>query len=110
RHPVCRLEWNRLRRRPALVRRTSQAVSRAHDSSHGWCSLRLRCDRRELELLKSAGRVRGAALARTPRTDARRTALRVARARRQVGERAAQLGSLRLTNLANGGYRLSGSV
>ena len=50
------------------------------ESSHGWCSLRLRFDARELELLKGAEELRGANLARTPRPEVLRTALSLAKA------------------------------
>jgi hypothetical protein len=49
-------------------------------SSHGWCSLRMRFDERELELLRGAERVRGAAMAHTARPDQLRTALTLAKA------------------------------
>lgn len=45
----------------------------------GWCSLRLRFDGRELELLKGAEQVRGAALAHTTRPDVLRRALSLAK-------------------------------
>jgi hypothetical protein len=48
--------------------------------SHGWCSLRLRFDERELELLKGAERVRGSAIAHTARSDVLRSALTLAKA------------------------------
>lgn len=48
--------------------------------AHGWCSLRLRFDQRELALLRAAEQVRGVALARTPRPADLRTALSLARA------------------------------
>ena len=47
--------------------------------THGWCSLRLRFDERELTLLKGAEQVRGVALAHTPRPDVLRTALNLAK-------------------------------
>jgi hypothetical protein len=52
---------------------------RERESAHGWCSLRLRFDQRELVLLRAAEQVRGAALAHTPRPDDLRTALSLAR-------------------------------
>ena len=52
---------------------------------HGWCSLRLRFDRRELELLLGAERLRGAAIARAGARDELRTALQLARAGHKVG-------------------------
>lgn len=51
-----------------------------HEPAHGWCSLRLRFDARELELLKGAEELRGASLARTPRPEVLRTALSLAKA------------------------------
>ena len=50
------------------------------ETSHGWCSLRLRFDERELVLVRAAEQVRGVALAHTPRPDDLRTALGLARA------------------------------
>jgi hypothetical protein len=50
------------------------------ESSHGWCSLRLRFDERELGLLRSAEQLRGAELAHTPRPGVLRTALSLAKA------------------------------
>src|SRR6185312_10388570 len=47
---------------------------------HGWCSLRLRFDERELTLLKGAERARGSALAHHPRSDMLRTALALSKA------------------------------
>ena len=47
---------------------------------HGWCSLRLRFDERELTLLKGAEHARGAALAHNPRSDMLRTALALSKA------------------------------
>jgi hypothetical protein len=58
----------------------------AHDGpSHGWCSLRLRFEQRELELLRGAERLRGAAMARTARHDELRNALSLAKAGQKVG-------------------------
>ena len=54
-------------------------------AQHGWCSLRLRFDQRELELLKGAEQLRGRAMARTPRPDVLRTALNLAKAGHKVG-------------------------
>jgi hypothetical protein len=54
-------------------------------TEHNWCSLRLRFDERELELLRGAERLRGAAMARTPRPDLLRTALNLAKAGQKVG-------------------------
>jgi hypothetical protein len=53
---------------------------RERESAHGWCSLRLRFDQRDLALLQAAEQVRGVALAHTPRPDDLRTALSLARA------------------------------
>jgi len=53
---------------------------REREPAHGWCSLRLRFDQRELALLRAAEQVRGVALAHTPRPDDLRTALSLARA------------------------------
>jgi hypothetical protein len=49
-------------------------------TGHGWCSLRLRFDGRELALLRSAEQVRGSALAHHPRSDMLRTALALSKA------------------------------
>ena len=57
-------------------------------ASHGWCSLRLRFDARELELLRGAEQLRGAAMSRTSRPDALRTALSLARAGQKVARAA----------------------
>lgn len=54
-------------------------------SSHGWCSLRLRFDERELALLKGAERLRGATLAHTTRSDNLRAALSLAKAGHKIG-------------------------
>jgi hypothetical protein len=53
---------------------------RERETAHGWCSLRLRFDERELALIRAAEQVRGAALAHTPRPADLRTALSLARA------------------------------
>jgi hypothetical protein len=53
--------------------------------SHGWCSLRLRFEQRELELLRGAERLRGAAMAHAARPAELRTALRLAKAGSKVG-------------------------
>jgi hypothetical protein len=50
----------------------------------GWCSLRLRFDERELELLRGAERLRGTAMAHTARPDELRTALTLAKAGHKV--------------------------
>ena len=57
-------------------------------SSHGWCSLRLRFDQRELELLHASEQVRGAAMARTSRPVDLRTALSLAKAGQKVAHAA----------------------
>jgi hypothetical protein len=53
--------------------------------SHGWCSLRVRFEQRELELLRGAEHLRGAAMARTARHDELRNALSLAKAGQKVG-------------------------
>jgi len=53
--------------------------------SHGWCSLRLRFEQRELDLLRGAERLRGAAMAHAGRPDELRTALSLAKAGSKVG-------------------------
>ena len=55
------------------------------DRSHGWCSLRLRFDARELELLRSAEQLRGQALAHTARPEVLRTALTLAKTGHKLG-------------------------
>jgi hypothetical protein len=55
---------------------------------HGWCSLRLRFDERELELLRGAEQVRGATMARTARPDELRSALTLAKAGQKVAQAA----------------------
>jgi hypothetical protein len=57
---------------------------REREQAHGWCSLRLRFDQRELALLLAAEQVRGVALAHTPRPEDLRTALSLARAGRKL--------------------------
>jgi len=52
---------------------------RKPEQGHGWCSLRLRFDARELELLRGAEHLRGVALAHTARPDVLRTALTLAK-------------------------------
>jgi hypothetical protein len=54
-------------------------------SEFGWCSLRVRFDERELELVRGAERLRGAAMARSPRPDLLRTALKLAKTGQKVG-------------------------
>jgi hypothetical protein len=56
----------------------------ARDEPYGWCSLRLRFDQRELELLSSAEQLRGTSLAHTTRPDVLRTALNLAKAGHKV--------------------------
>jgi hypothetical protein len=55
------------------------------DPTHGWCSLRLRFEDRELELIRGAERLRGTALARTARPEVLRTALSLAKAGHKIG-------------------------
>jgi hypothetical protein len=52
---------------------------RRAEQDHGWCSLRLRFDERELELLRGAEKVRGTALASHNRPDELRGALSLAK-------------------------------
>jgi hypothetical protein len=59
---------------------------RESEQSHGWCSLRLRFDDRELSLLRGAEQIRGVSLARTPRPDVLRTALNLAKAGHKLGQ------------------------
>jgi hypothetical protein len=66
-----------------------------HQPAHGWCSLRLRFDQRELVLLRAAEQVRGVALAHTPRPDDLRTGLSLAR----VGHKLAAAGPGALVSL-----------
>jgi hypothetical protein len=56
------------------------------EQSHGWCSLRLRFDDRELFLLKGAEQIRGVSLAHTPRPDVLRTALNLAKAGHKLAQ------------------------
>ena len=49
-------------------------------ADHGWCSLRLRFDERELGLVRGAEQVRGASLAHHARPDLLRDALSLSRA------------------------------
>jgi hypothetical protein len=49
-------------------------------SPHGWCSLRLRFEQRELELLRHAEQLRGAVMAHTARPAELRSALTLAKA------------------------------
>jgi hypothetical protein len=65
-------------------------ASNAHDvrkpeHGHGWCSLRLRFDGRELELLRGAEHLRGVALAHTARPEMLRTALTLAKTGHKLG-------------------------
>jgi hypothetical protein len=57
-------------------------------ASHGWCSLRLRFDARELQLLKGAEQLHGVSLAQTPRPDVLRSALNLAKAGHKLGNSA----------------------
>ena len=54
-------------------------MTEQRQTGHGWCSLRLRFDERELELLRGSEQLRGTQLARNGRPDALRTALSIAR-------------------------------
>ncbi|MGI9145069.1 MAG: hypothetical protein ACR2IK_00720 [Chloroflexota bacterium] len=63
---------------------TTDEPRRGREPAHGWCSLRLRFDQRELALLRAAEQVRGASLAHTPRPDDLRTGLRLAKAAHKV--------------------------
>jgi hypothetical protein len=54
-------------------------------SEVGWCSLRLRFDARELQLLRGAERLRGTSMAHTARSDVLRSALSLAKAGQKVG-------------------------
>jgi hypothetical protein len=58
------------------------------ESSHGWCSLRLRFGERELELLRGSERIRGAAMAHTAGPAELRTALSLAKAGQKVAHAA----------------------
>jgi hypothetical protein len=53
-----------------------------------WCSLRLRFDARELQLLRGAEQLRGAAMARSSGREELRTALRLAKAGQKVARAA----------------------
>jgi hypothetical protein len=55
------------------------------EHGHAWCSLRLRFDQRELQLLRGAEQLRGAAMARSSGREELRTALRLAKAGQKVG-------------------------
>jgi hypothetical protein len=52
--------------------------------SHGWCSLRLRFEERELELLRGAEAVRGAAIAQASRPADLRSALSLVKVGQKV--------------------------
>jgi hypothetical protein len=65
-------------------RRTPTEVMAAGEPSHGWCSLRLRFDQRELDLLHGAEHLRGTAFAHTVRPDVLRTALSLAKAGHKI--------------------------
>jgi hypothetical protein len=56
-----------------------------NEQSHGWCSLRLRFEERELTLLKGAEQLRGVALAQAARPQVLRSALNLARAGHKLG-------------------------
>lgn len=58
---------------------------RKPEQGHGWCSLRLRFDARELELLSGAEHLRGLALAHTARPEVLRTALTLAKTGHKLG-------------------------
>jgi hypothetical protein len=55
------------------------------EHGHGWCSLHLRFDERELQLLRGAEQLRGAEMARSSGREELRTALRLAKAGQKVG-------------------------
>jgi hypothetical protein len=55
------------------------------ERAHGWCSLRLRFDQRELQLLRGAEQLRGAAMARSSGRDQLRAALQLAKVGQKVG-------------------------
>jgi hypothetical protein len=59
--------------------------ARRSDQGHGWCSLRLRFEARELELLRGAEHLRGLALAHVARPEVLRTALTLAKVGRKLG-------------------------
>jgi hypothetical protein len=59
--------------------------ARKSEQGHGWCSLRLRFDARELELLRGAEHLRGRALAHTARPEVLRTALTLAKIGQKLG-------------------------
>jgi hypothetical protein len=63
-------------------------VTQPRQTGHGWCSLRLRFDERELGLLRGSERLRGTQLARNGRPDALRTALTLAKAGHKLGRAA----------------------
>jgi hypothetical protein len=54
-------------------------VAERRDPSHGWCSLRLRFEERDLALLRGSERVRGAALAQQARPSVLREAINLAK-------------------------------
>jgi hypothetical protein len=70
---------------------SNQQPPRREHGHAGWCSLRLRFDARELELLRASEKVRGTALSLHGRPDALRSALRLAKAGHKIGH--AQPGS-----------------
>jgi len=55
------------------------------EQSHGWCSLRLRFEERELALLKGAEQLRGTALAQNARPQVLRMALNLAKTGHKLG-------------------------
>jgi hypothetical protein len=65
------------------------------EHGHGWCSLRLRFDERELQLLHGAEQLRGAAMARSSGRAELRIALQLAKAGQKVS-RSAPGGTLSL--------------
>jgi hypothetical protein len=54
-------------------------------ADHGWCSLRLRFEEREIQLLRGAEQLRGTAMTHGARSDVLRTALSLAKAGQKVG-------------------------
>ena len=63
-------------------------VHHTQGHAHGWCSLRLRFEARELELLHGAEQLRGAAIARSSGRQELRTALQLAKAGQKIGRAA----------------------
>ena len=64
----------------------SAAGGRARRGSPGWCSLRFRFDREEIDLLRGAELVHGAHLAHRARPDALRAAMTLARAGHKLAQ------------------------